>query len=131
MKWAGRRAKVCKWRIPGRRGSRQGAGDCISQSVQSLIRVPLFAIPRTTAHQASLSITNSWSFLKLMSIESVRPSNHLTLCYPFLLLPSIFQPFNPSTPASGSFPVSQFFASGGQSTGVSASTSVLPMNTQD
>ena len=54
--------------------------------VQSLSRVQLFAIPWTAA---SLSITNSWSLLKLMSIESVMPSNHLILCRPFLLLPSI------------------------------------------
>ena len=46
--------------------------------------------PWTAAHQASLSITNSWSLLKLMSIESVMPSNHLILCHPLLLLPSIF-----------------------------------------
>ena len=46
--------------------------------------------PGTAAHQASLPITNSWSLLKLMSIESVMPSNHLILCYPLLLLPSIF-----------------------------------------
>ena len=51
---------------------------------------PTIAIPWTTAHQASLSITNSWSLLKLMSIESVMPSNYLILCHPFLLLPSIF-----------------------------------------
>ena len=59
-------------------------------SVQSLSRVRLFATPWTTAHQASLSITSSWSLLKLMSIESVMPSNHLILCRPLLLLPSIF-----------------------------------------
>ena len=59
-------------------------------SVQSLSRVQLFAIPWTTAHQASLSITNSQSPPKLMSIESVMPSSHLILCYPLLLLPSIF-----------------------------------------
>ena len=58
--------------------------------VQSLSRVRLFVTPWTAARQASLSITNSWSFLKLMSIESVMPSNHLTLCRPLLLLPSIF-----------------------------------------
>ena len=74
--------------------------------------------------QGSLSITNSRSLLKLMSIESVIPSNHIILCCPLLLLPSIF-------PSIRSFPVSQLFASGGQSIGVSASTSVLPMNTQD
>ena len=79
------------------------------------------ATPLTTACQASLSITNCWSLLKFMSIESVMPSNHLILCGPLLLLPSIF-------PISESFPMSQLFASGGQSTGVSASTSVLPMN---
>ena len=59
-------------------------------SVQSLGRVRLFAIPWTAAHQASLSITNSWSLLKLMPIESIMPSNHLILCHPLLLLPSIF-----------------------------------------
>ena len=59
-------------------------------SVQSLSRVQLFATPRTTARQASLSITNSRSSLKLMAIESVMPSNHLISCHPLLLLPSIF-----------------------------------------
>ena len=59
-------------------------------SVQSLSRVQLFATPWTAAHQASLSITNSWSLLKLMSIELVMPSNHLILCHPLLLPPSIF-----------------------------------------
>ena len=167
-------------------------------SVQPLSRVLLFATPWTTACLASLSITNSWSLLKLMSIESVMPSNHLILCCPLLLLsifpnirifsnesvlriqfqfshsvlPNSLQPHelqharppcpsstprvypNPcslsqwcrptisssvipfsscpqSFPASGSFQMSQLFASGGQSIGVSASTSVLPMNTQD
>ena len=61
-----------------------------SQSVQSLSCVQLFATPWTAAHQACLSITNSWSLLKLMSIESVMPSNRLILCCPLLLLPSIF-----------------------------------------
>ena len=59
------------------------------QSVQSLSRIQLFLTPWTTAHQASLSLTNSWSLLKLMSIESVMPSNHLILHHP-LLLPSVF-----------------------------------------
>ena len=59
-------------------------------SVQSLSRVQLFVTPWTAARQASLSITNSWSLLKLMSIESVMPPNHLILCPPLLLLPSIF-----------------------------------------
>ena len=94
-------------------------------SVQSLSHVQLFVTPWTAARQAFLSITNSWSLLRLMSIESVMPSNHLILCPPHLLLPAIFPP------ASGSFPRSQFFTSGGQSIGVSASASVLPMNIQD
>ena len=59
-------------------------------SVQPLNHVPLFAAPWTAAHQASLSIANSWSLLKLISIESVMPSNHVILCFPLLLLPSIF-----------------------------------------
>ena len=58
-------------------------------SVQSLSCVQIFATPGTAARQASLSITNSQSLLKLMSIESVMPSNHLILCHPLLLLPSI------------------------------------------
>ena len=78
------------------------------ESVQSLSRVRLFVIHGLhAARQASLSITNSRSLLKLMSIESVMTSNHLSLWCPLLLLPSIF-------PASGSFPMSQLFASGGQ-----------------
>ena len=59
-------------------------------SVQSLSHVQLFATPRTVAHQASLSITNARSLLKLMSIKSVMPSNHLILCHPLSLPPSIF-----------------------------------------
>ena len=59
-------------------------------SVQSLSHVRLFATPRSAVYHASLSITNSWSLLKLMSIESVMPSNHLILCHPLLLLPSMF-----------------------------------------
>ena len=59
-------------------------------SAQSLSHVWLFATPWTAAHQASLSITSSRSLCKLMSIESVMPSNHLILCRPLLLLPSIF-----------------------------------------
>ena len=61
-----------------------------SQSIQSLIHVQLFVTPWTAAHQASLSITNSQSLLKLISIVSMMPSNHLILCHPLLLLPSIF-----------------------------------------
>ena len=59
-------------------------------SVQSLSSIRLFATPSTAACQASLSITNSWSLLRLMSFESEMPSNHLILCHPLLLLPSIF-----------------------------------------
>ena len=62
----------------------------MSDSVQSLICVWLFVTPWTAACQASLSITNSWSLLKLISIKSVMPSNHLILCSPLLLLPSLF-----------------------------------------
>ena len=76
------------------------------------------------ARQASLSITNSQSLLKLMSITSVMPSINLILCLPFF---SCLQSF----PASGSFPVSPFFTSRGLSIRVSASASVLPMNIQD
>ena len=61
----------------------------VSQSVQSLSHVWLFVTPWTAARQASLSMTNSWSLLKLMSIESVMPCNHLILCHPLLLLPPI------------------------------------------
>ena len=93
-------------------------------SVQSLSHVWLFVNPWITARQTSLSITNSQSSLKLMSIESVMPSNYLILCHPLFLLP-------PNLPASGSFAMSQFFTWGGQSIGVSASASVLPKNTQD
>jgi len=78
----------------------------------------------TATRQASLSVTNSQSLLKFMSMDSVMPSNHLILCHPLLLLPSIF-------PSIRVFIMSQFFTSGGQSTGVSASASVLPMNIQD
>ena len=63
---------------------------CNISSVQSLSRVQLFATAWSKAHQASLSINNSWSPPKSMSIELVRPSNHLILCHPLLLLPSIF-----------------------------------------
>ena len=59
-------------------------------SVQSLSHVQLFATPWTAEHQASLSITNTWSLPKLVSIKSVMPSSHLILCHPLLLLPSIF-----------------------------------------
>ena len=63
--------------------------DSQFSSVQSLSRVRLFVTPWITACQASLSITNSWSLLKLMSVESVMPSSHFILCHPLLLLPPI------------------------------------------
>ena len=91
--------------------------------VQLLSHAWLLAAPWTAACQAFLSFTVSWSLLKLMSIELVMLSNHLILCRP---LPSCPQ----SLPASGSFPMSPFFTSGGQSIGASASASVLPMSIQ-
>ena len=97
--------------------------QCIS-SVQLLSRVQLCHPMDCAACQASLSFSISWSFLKLMCIESMMSSNNLILCCPLLLLPSIF-------PSIRVFPVSQLFAWSGQSIGVSASTSVLPMNIQD
>ena len=96
----------------------------VSVSVQLLSHVRLFVTPWTAAHQAYLSITNSWSLPKAMSIESVMPSSHLILCRPLLLCLQSFL-------ASGSFQMSQLFTSGGQSFGVSALVSVLPMNIQD
>ena len=93
-------------------------------SVQLLSHVQLFATPWTATHQASLSITNSQSLLRLMSIESMMPFNHIILCCPLLHPPSII-------PASESFQMSQFFTSNGQSIGASASVSVLPKNIQD
>ena len=95
------------------------------EEAQIVVSQPLSCVwplvtPWTAAFQASLSFV-SWSLLKLMSIESVMPSNHLILCLPLLLLPSVFHSIR-------SFPISQLFTSGGQSIG--ASVSVLPMNTQ-
>ena len=92
-------------------------------SVQSVSPVWLFATTRTVAHQPPLSIANSWSLLKLMSIR---------WCHP--IISSSVVPFSSclqSFPLLGSFPMSQFFASGGQRIGVSALASVLPMNIQD
>ena len=91
--------------------------------VQSLSCVWPFVTLWTLAHQASLSFTISWTLLKLMSIVSMMPSNHLIICFPLLLLPSIF-------PRIRVFPVSQLFASVSQNIGASASASVLPMNIQ-
>ena len=93
-------------------------------SVQSPSRVRLFASPWTAACQAFLFITNSQSLPTLMSIESVMPSNHLILYHPLLFQPSTF-------PSIRVFSNESALRIGGQNTGVSASTSVLPMNTQD
>ena len=93
-------------------------------SVQLLSHVQLFATRWTAARRAFLSITNSQSLLKLMSIEPVMPPTISSSVVPFAFHLQSF-------PASVSFPMSQFFASGGQSIGVSASASVLPMNIQD
>ena len=92
-------------------------------SVQLISRARVFSSPWIAAHQASLSITNSQSSLTLMSIESLMPSSHLSLCHPLLLLP-------PIPPSIRVFPMSQLFAWGGQSTGVSALASFLPKNTK-
>ena len=91
--------------------------------VQSLNRVQLFSTPWTEACHASLSFTISWSLLKLMPTDSVMPSNHSSSITPFSSCPQTFS-------SSRSFPMNQLFASGGQSTGASASASVLPMNIQ-
>ena len=96
----------------------------VFSSVQSLSRVRLFATPWITACQASLSITNSRSYWNPCPLSQ--------WCYP--TISSSVVPFSScpqSFPASGSFHMIEFFTSGGQSTGVSASASVLPMNTQD
>ena len=94
----------------------------IITTLQSLSRAQLFVTPWTTACQAFLAITDSQNLLKLMSNDLVMPSNHLILCHP-LLLPSIL----PSIRVISS----QFFTSGGQSIGVSASASVFPLNSQN
>ena len=95
----------------------------VFSSVQLFSRVWLFETPWTAACQASLPITNSQSLLKLLSIESVMPSNHLILCHP-LLPPSIF-------PSIRIFSNELVLGIRVQSIGVSASASVLPMNIQD
>ena len=84
----------------------------------------LYVTPWTEACQPCLSFTISWNLLKLVAIELMMPSSHLILCRPLLLLPQSF-------PASGPLPLSQLFASDGQSIEASASASVFPMNIQD
>ena len=107
--------------LPWSDGTKQMASI---QSLQLLNHVQLLASPWTAACQASLSITNSRSLLKLMSIESVMPSNHLILCHPFLLLPSIF-------PSIRIFSNELVLCIRWPNIGVSASASVLLMNIQD
>ena len=94
-----------------------------SSSVQSFSHVQLFKTPWTAGCQASLSITNAQSLLKLMSSSRC--------CHPIISSSVVPLSRLQSFPASESFPISQFFTSAGQSTGVSASASVLPMNIQD
>ena len=96
--------------------------EFIEHLLSLLSRVQLFVTLWTVTQQASLSFTVSWSLLKLVSIELVMPPNHLILCHPLLLLPSVLLSIRV-------FLMSWLFTSGGQSTGVSAS--VLPINTQD
>ena len=95
----------------------------ISGGVQLLSHVHLFVTPWTAAHQAFLSLTISQSLLKLMSIESVIPSNHLILCHPLLLLSSVF-------PSIRVFSNEIALYIMGQSIGASASASVLPVSIQ-
>ena len=95
-----------------------------SSSDQLLSHVQIFVTQWTAACQASLSITNSQSLLKLMSIESVLPSNHLSFCCPLLLLHSVF-------PSIRIFSNESVLCISDQSIGVSASASVLPVNIQD
>ena len=106
---------ICNWYL---------SWEGVFSSVQSLSHIWLIATPWTATCQASLSITNSWSPPKPMTIESVVSSNHLIFCLPLFHLPSIFLIIRV-------FQMSQLLTSGGQSLGVLASKSVLPMNTQD
>ena len=108
-------------KLPGIQETQLELFSLQSAVVQSLSLVRLFVTPWTATHQASLSFTISGSLLKLMSIELVMPSNHLILCCPFSSCPQSFQHQS----------LFQWvLESGGQSTGVLASASVLPMNIQ-
>ena len=101
-----------------------GVASAVCDPVQSLSRVRLFATPWKAAHQASLSITNTRSLLKSMSIELVMPSNHLILCRPLLLMP----PIPPSIRVFSNESVLHIRC---LSTRASVSASVLPVNIQD
>ena len=100
-------------------------------SIQSLSCVWLFVTPWTAACQASLSITNSWSLLKLMSSKLVMPSNHLILCRPLLLLPSIFASIRVFSNELALRIRCQSTGASTSASGASTSASVLPMNIQD
>ena len=104
--------------------AKKSGKTCQVSSVQLLSRVWLFATPWTAARQASLSITKSWSPLNPCPLSQWC---HPTISFSVILFSSCPQSF----PASGSFQMSHLFTSGGQRIGVSASASVLPMNTQD
>ena len=132
-----RQADICKFQEAS--GRRQHflpphSGYCFTQSLREVqssgeVRVEFSSVAQSyptlcdPVDCSMLSITNFRSLLKLMSIKSVMPTNGLILCHP-LLLTSVFSSIR-------SFSVSQFFSSGGQSIGVSASSSVRPMNIQD
>ena len=132
--WGAQRDAFGKWGLPGNLGNRSPhqsprerppdpghrhvAGLLSSRSV-----VSDSVTPGTAALPASLSFTVSWSLLKLMSIALVRPSNHLILCRPLLILPSVF-------PSISIFSNELTLHTGGQSIGASASASVLPKNIQ-
>ena len=118
-------ARILDWiAMPCSRGSSQSKDQIHVSSVWSLSHVQHFVTPWTIAHQASLSITNSWSLLKLMPIKLVMSSNHLILCHPLLLLPSIF-------PSIKVFSNESVLCISSQSIGASAPASVLRMNIQD
>ena len=124
----GHRASLPRWGCGTQQGRPRESWPCLGTGsgglivvVQWLSRVGLFATPCTAACQASLFITSSQSLLKLMSIESVMTSNHLVLCHPLLLLPSIF-------PSIRDFPMSWLFVPGGQSIKASSTASVSPSN---
>ena len=121
VKWG----NIFSWKIRGKKCFTKYSCDETVEfsSVQSLSCVQLFATPWITACQASLSITNSLSSLRITSIESVMASSHLILCRPLLLLP-------PIPPSIRVFANESTFAWGGQSTGVSASASFLPKKSQ-
>ena len=115
-------AGILKWEVWKDWFGGMGALRAQVSSVTQLCLTLCF--PRDAARQASLSITNSQSLLKLMSIESVMSSNHLIVCRPLLLLPSIF-------PSIRVFSNESVLHISGQSIGASASASVLPMHIQD